>query len=62
MNQNGLFTKELTIDLQSLAQSFDCGGPSVFNAFLRGPQALDISYGKTFVLVTEDQKTIIGQS
>lgn len=60
MSEDGLFTVELNADRQRLAQSFDCGGPSVFNAFLKGPKALDSSYGKTFVLVTEDAKSIIG--
>ena len=60
MRHAELLTIELDTDLQRLAQSFDCGGPSVFNAFLKGSLAMDCSYGKTFVLATSDHRCIIG--
>ena len=60
MRTDDLFSIPLNHDLQRLAQSFDCGGPLVFNSFLRDEKALDPAFGKTFVLLTEDVRSIIG--
>ena len=40
--------------LHEAALSFDCGSSSVFNAFIKGPDAADASMGKTFVLLNSD--------
>ena len=46
--------------LQNAALNFDCGSSPFYNQFIRGWQALDASFGKTFVFLTEDQKSIVG--
>ena len=46
--------------LQNAALNFDCGSSPFYNQFIRGEKALDPSFGKTFVFLTEDQKSMVG--
>ena len=46
--------------LQNAALNFDCGSSSFYNQFIRDRQALDPSFGKTFVFLTKDHKSIVG--
>lgn len=47
------------IDLQKLAAPFHSGN-NYLDCFLKSPIALDDNYGKTYVLLSGDNKTIIG--
>ena len=50
---------EYTRELSPLAQNFDCGNPYL-NFFLRSPDALNPSVGKTYVYLTEANDCILG--
>ena len=57
---NSFIVKPYDASLQKLASSFDCGSKPVFNSFLRSSDALEPAFGKTYVLLTEDEASIIG--
>lgn len=50
---------EYTHTLTPLARNFDCGNPYL-NLFLRSPDALNSSIGKTYVYLTEANDCILG--
>jgi len=54
-----LNVKSFSKRYQAFADKFDCGN-FILNAFLRGTESLDCDYGKTFVLLTDDDSAIIG--
>lgn len=45
--------------MENAAKSFDCGN-DVISSFLRSEEALDNSYGKTYVLLSNDKSEIAG--
>ena len=53
-------TVPLSADLHGLALHFDCGSSKNINAFLKSQKSLDPNYGKTFVLLDEEQTVIVG--
>ncbi len=54
-----LNVKPFNKELQALAADF-CSGNSYLDQFLASPHALDPNYGKTYVLLTEQDEIIIG--
>ena len=57
--ESKLDTKLLDASLQKLASDFHCGNQYI-DLFLRGAQALDDSFGKTYVWLNESGDEIIG--
>lgn len=53
-------TVPLNADLHRLVLSFDCGSSKNINAFLKSSKSLDPNYGKTFVMLDENQTSVVG--
>ncbi len=59
MSERMLNVKPYDVGLQKLASSF-CSGNEYLDQFLRSPLALDASYGKTYVLLSDHDELIVG--
>lgn len=59
MYESVLNIKPLDASIQKLASSFECGNMSI-DSFLKNPDALDDTFGKTYVWLEDDDQRIIG--
>ena len=53
-------TIPFSANLHRLALNFDCGSSKNINTFLKSQKSLDPNYGKTFVLLDEEETVIVG--
>ena len=56
---SNLNIKLLDADIQKSASDFNCGNVFIDN-FLKSKEAIDESFGKTYVWLEDDNKSIIG--